>query len=115
MNNVYRKLCILGGEPLSQHNILSTLCIIEECKKVYPELEVYIWTGYTYEQLLEMYHSDVGNSILMEILDNITCLVDGPFELEHRDITLKMRGSTNQRIIDVQATLEKGEVVLLYE
>lgn len=111
LNNVYRKLCILGGEPLSIHNIDATKKIIDACKEVYPELEVYIWTGYTYEQLFQIYGAELGINTLMSILFNTTCLIDGPYVQELRDITLKMRGSKNQRLIDVPKSLELKRAV----
>ena len=76
-----------------------------EALKVYPHLKIYIWTGYTYEELRAR-----SNPHLNHILEMTYCLIDGPYIKEQRDITLKMRGSKNQRIIDVQQTLATGAV-----
>jgi anaerobic ribonucleoside-triphosphate reductase activating protein len=62
----------------------------------YPDIKIYLWTGYTYEELLKRAEEE---SVIEEILNNLTCLIDGPYIEEERDITLKMRGSKNQRII----------------
>lgn len=91
-NGIERSLCILGGEPLCPENAPLTELVINEVKKKLPDVKVYIWTGYIYENIAE--RADLAN-----ILQQTHCLVDGPFILEERDITLKMRGSRNQRII----------------
>lgn len=91
-NGIERSLCILGGEPLCPENAPLTELVINEVKKKLPNIKIYIWTGYIYENIAE--RADLAN-----ILQQTHCLVDGPFILEERDITLKMRGSRNQRII----------------
>lgn len=93
-NGVERSLCMMGGEPLCDENLEVTDLIISEVLKVYPDKEVYIWTGYTYEELLER-----NSELLNKILSKTYCLIDGRFIVEKRDITLSMRGSSNQRII----------------
>ena len=89
-----RTLCILGGEPLADENLQDVSLLIGWCKHEFPDLKVYLWTGYTIEELEER-----CDRTLVTILHNITCLIDGRFELEHRDTTLALRGSPNQRII----------------
>lgn len=101
-NGVKRSLSILGGEPLCPENIFLTYLIITEVRKELPDTKVYIWSGYTYEKLLEN-----SNPKVQQILELANVLIDGPFQQELRDITLHMRGSSNQRIID----LETGEVI----
>lgn len=93
-NGVMRTLCILGGEPLADENLQDVSLLIGWCKHEFPDLKVYLWTGYTIEELEER-----CDRTLVTILHNITCLIDGRFELEHRDTTLALRGSPNQRII----------------
>lgn len=90
-----------GGEPFSQLQLLS---LAEELKK--RGYHIMSYSGYTYEQLEEM---------CPEILEHLDILVDGRFELKKRNLTLKFRGSENQRIIDLNKTREKGEVVLWEE
>lgn len=90
-NGIQRNFSILGGEPMAQRNISNTLYILEQIKKHFPNIKTYVWTGYTIEELLSLYNK--------EILQNIDILIDGRFVLEERDITLKLRGSKNQRIL----------------
>ena len=94
-NNVMRSLSILGGEPLATENLAATLALVSWCKSMYPDLVIYIWTGYTIE---ELEHRDEWEAV-HAILKQITCLIDGRFEIDKRDTTLALRGSSNQRII----------------
>ena len=68
--------------------------LIGWCKLDYPDLKVYVWTGYTIEELEARDDADVNT-----ILHNITCLIDGRYEEDKRDLTLPLRGSSNQRVI----------------
>lgn len=90
-NNIQRNFSILGGEPLAQRNIENTLEILAKIKQKFPTTKTYVWTGYTLEELLSLYDKNIFN--------NIDTLIDGRFILEERDITLKLRGSRNQRIL----------------
>ena len=91
-NGVMRKLCILGGEPLHPMNVPMTEYLIKRCKEVFHNLEIYIWSGYDYKILKNRKECNY-------ILNTATCLIDGLFIEELRDITLPMRGSSNQNII----------------
>ena len=95
-NEITRNFSILGGEPLCEENIFLTTLVIQEVRKVYPNINIYLWTGYTYEDLIKR-----NDPHLTYILENINYLIDGPFILAERDITLKLRGSRNQRIIEM--------------
>lgn len=107
-NNVHRDFSILGGEPLCDENLFLTELVCKEVLKAQPDTKIYIWTGYTYESLCAR-----SNSRLDSILSMTYCLIDGPFIQEKRDITLKMRGSSNQRIIDVQHTRATGQICIM--
>ena len=96
-NNVQRNFCIMGGEPLHPDNLFLTNLVISEVKKKYPDIKIYVWTGYLYEDLLAK-----NEKLLQNILQSIDVLIDGPFIKEQRDITLAMRGSRNQRIINLK-------------
>ena len=74
-NGVMRTLSILGGEPLNEENIGDVLNLIGWCKLDYPDLKVYVWTGYTIEELEARDDADVR-----AVLKNITCLIDGRYE-----------------------------------
>lgn len=93
-NGINRTFCIMGGEPLCEENLFLTSLLIKEVKEKYPEQKIFIWTGYTYEELKAH-----DNPKINYILSMIDCLIDGPYMDELRDITLPMRGSSNQRVI----------------
>ena len=95
-NGIERSLAILGGEPLCDENIFLTLLVIQEVKKRVPNTKIYIWTGYYYEDLLK-----IPNSHLTAILSLTDVLVDGPYVESLRDITLPLRGSSNQSIVNL--------------
>ena len=90
-NNVLRNLSFLGGEPLCDENIKYTTDLAKSAKEKYPSIKIYCWTGNLLENIIKKYGK--------EILTNIDVLIDGPFLLNQRDITLKLRGSKNQRIL----------------
>lgn len=93
-NGIERNFSILGGEPLCDENIFLTHLVIQEVRKHYPNIKIFLWTGYYYEDLKKK-----NDSHLSYILSNINYLIDGPFIQEQRDITLKLRGSHNQHIL----------------
>jgi len=96
-NKYIDRVSILGGEPLTPENYDTVLFL---CKKL--DKKIWIYTGYTYETLYNR-----------EILDYIDVLVDGRYIDELRNLNLAFRGSSNQRIIDVKASLDSNKVVLL--
>ena len=102
-------LSILGGEPLEPENQPDVAGLIQHVRMMVPESTIWIWTGFTYENLM---HDRSCTEVLPYILRNIDVLVDGRYVEELADITLRFRGSSNQRIIDVPKTLESGEVCL---
>lgn len=92
--DIERSFCILGGEPLCGENLFLTTLLVKTIKEQKPNIKIYIWTGYTYEELIKS-----TSPHMKIILDNIDVLIDGPFIQEERDITLALRGSKNQRIL----------------
>lgn len=96
-NGIQRNFCVMGGEPLCKENAFLTSLVIKEVKERVPEAKIYIWSGYTYEELLQSNHPQVRSALEMADV-----LIDGPYIDIERDITLPMRGSRNQRIIDLQ-------------
>ena len=93
-----------GGEPMCQPEAFTVLA--EELKK--RNLNIMIYTGYTYEELLKLTETRPAVGKLLELTDY---LVDGRFILAQRDLTLPFRGSTNQRILDMKQTLAAGKPV----
>lgn len=92
-NNIKRNFSILGGEPFCEENITLTYLIIEHVRRTFPDITIYVWTGYTLEELKG--RDEITNSTLRLI----NVLIDGPFIKEQRDITLPLRGSKNQRVL----------------
>lgn len=93
-NGVQRNFAVMGGEPLHPNNLFLTNLVVSEVRKKYPDIKIYLWTGYLYKDLI-----DKSEKLLQNILNNVDVLIDGPFIQEQRDITLPMRGSKNQSII----------------
>lgn len=92
-NGLHRNLCIMGGEPLCPENQFLTNLIINSVKEKLPDTKIYLWTGYYLKDL------DFNNNRIEQILDKVDYIIDGPFEKDKRDITLFMRGSSNQHIL----------------
>ena len=86
----------MGGEPLCKENAFLTYLVVKEVRERFPDTKIYIWSGYTLEELLYNDYPHVSQT-----LDMADILIDGPFIESERDITLEMRGSRNQRIIDL--------------
>lgn len=103
-------LSLLGGEPMEPQNQRALLPFIRQFRVRYPHKTVWCYSGYTWEQLTgeSRAHCEVTDALL-QLLD---VLVDGPFVQDLHDITLRFRGSSNQRLIDVQKTLQSGTVTL---
>lgn len=89
---IHRSFGIQGGEPLCKENLFLTQLVIQEVRKHYPDIKIYLWTGYYLDEL------NKENPRINYILNNIDVLIDGPYIAEQRDITLHLRGSTNQTI-----------------
>ena len=90
-----------GGDPLYLGNRLELLELIKEIKEKFPTKTIWLYTGYLWEEIKNL-----------ELVSYLDVVVDGEFVYEQMDTSLKWKGSANQRVIDVQKTLEKGEVVL---
>ena len=104
--NYIRGISILGGEPFQSIPALVTL--LDMVKDKYPNKDVWVWSGYTFEQIKVM----IPPQLCENILKNIDVLIDGKYIDELKDFHLKYKGSSNQRVIDVKKTIEKNEVVL---
>lgn len=103
-------LSVLGGEPMEPENQESLVQVLRDIKSAYPDKSIWCWTGYLYEDLLE---GGKNNTIYThDLLSYIDVLVDGAFIEELKDIRLKFRGSSNQRIIDIKKSREQNSVVI---
>lgn len=97
-------ITILGGEPLEPENQNTVYTILSEFKQRHPDKTVWVYTGFTYEELIDKYDTFVIRGIL-KLTD---VLVDGPFIQEQKNIQLEYRGSSNQRLIDLKAMRKTG-------
>ena len=97
-------LSVLGGDPAHPKNWPTIKELIRRFKKAYPNKTVWLWTGYLIEDIFE------------DLIDSgIDVIVDGPFKEELKDLRLKYRGSSNQRVIDLKETIRTGDIILLEE
>ena len=107
-------LTLLGGEPLEYLNWQELLPFVKTVKEKYPKKTIWCYTGYRFEEdILSKFCAQWPD--MREFLSCIDVLVDGEFILARKDISLKFRGSDNQRIILVQESLRQGETVLWNE
>ena len=113
-----KRVSILGGEPLANENVHDVLTLVKEIKHQYPDKEIWLYSGFKFETIINLVTDDLNTerdyilNCRKEILNYIDILVDGRFEEDKKDLTLKFRGSSNQRVIDVKKSLEQNKVVL---
>lgn len=107
-------ISLLGGEPLHPNNISATADLILLFKSDFQNKDIWLWTGFTWEELMSLINGNDKEYAqkLNAILCNINVLIDGKFIEEQKDITLRWRGSSNQRVIDVQETIKRRKVIL---
>lgn len=108
LNKKYIKgLTLSGGDPLYYENRQEILSLVKELKEEYPNKNIWLYTGYTWDEIL-------NSPVMNEIIQYCDILVDGMFEKDKLDVNYPYAGSTNQRVIDIQATLQNPskEVVL---
>ena len=106
-------LTLLGGEPFEPENQRELVKLLKRMRAERPGKDVWCYTGYTLEQLQGTGHPHC--EVTQEMLSMIDVLVDGRFVEALKDVSLSFRGSSNQRIIDVQETLCRGEIVRYIE
>ena len=112
LNKPYIKgLSLLGGEPMEPENQKDLLPFLQKVKNLFPDKDIWLFTGFTYEELLS--DNCRGNCPqTLKILKLTDIMVDGRYDESLKNIALKFRGSENQRIIDVQKTLKNKSVIL---
>lgn len=107
----YRGITVLGGEPFEPENQPLLLDIVSRMRETNPNKDIWVYTGNTLEMLRT--NGDQHRTALTDIiLASIDVLVDGPFQEENHQLGLRFRGSTNQRLIDMPATLASGSIAL---
>lgn len=113
-----RRVSILGGEPLEACNLEDLIDLVRNIKEKFPEKKIWVYTGFTYEQLAspvidEFYESSFSR---MDFISMCDVLVDGRFQMAQQDIyhkQIRYAGSTNQRVIDIQESIKANKIVLL--
>lgn len=98
-------ITLSGGDPLHENNLQDVLNLVNKIRLLLPEKTIWLYTGYTFEQCVE-------NATRRQIISKCDVLVDGRYVDSQRDITLRWRGSSNQRVIDIKQSLLKGKIVL---
>ena len=119
--NYISGITLSGGDPLHENNLSEVLSLVKEIRNLFPNKKIWLYTGYTWEEIRnafgkskEWLQARWKDSAInrWEIISMCNVLVDGEYIDDQRDITLKWCGSSNQRVIDVQKSLEQGKVVL---
>ena len=106
-------LTLLGGEPFETQNQRAIAPFLKKVREQFPNKNIWCYTGYLFDEEL-LKDSRARCEVTDEMLGMIDVLVDGEFKQELKNITLRFRGSENQRIIDVKKSLQTGETVLYY-
>lgn len=126
-----KRISILGGEPLAEENLDNVLDLVNEIRLSCPQKSIWVYTGYKWERVFDdtldkMIENGIPGLSLAEeceetiketnkrrkIISMCDVLIDGRYINSQRDITLPWRGSANQRVIDIQKSIQKGEIVL---
>lgn len=113
-------ITLSGGDPLHDNNVFNVFNLIVEIKNEFPNKNIWIYTGYTWNQIFYPIVTDDLNlerdrifDCRKRVVEMCDVLVDGRYIDEQRDITLKWRGSRNQRVINVQETLKQGKIITI--
>ena len=114
-----QRVSILGGEPLHPKNVQNVLKIVDEIRVSYPTKNIWLYTGYTWEQIMYSIVTDDLNlerdciiKARKELVSKCDVLIDGRYVDKLRDVSLHWRGSSNQRVINVQETLKQNKIIL---
>lgn len=105
LNSQIKGVNVLGGEPMQQTVDTTLLNLLKRIKKE-TKKPIWMWSGYTFDQI-------ISDPKKLELLNQVDVLIDGKFQLENRNISLKYRGSANQRVIDVKQSLKENKIITL--
>ena len=105
-------ITLSGGDPLNDNNVIDVLNFVVKFKRKFPDKTIWLYTGYTWEQIRHPINMKDFNPYREKILYFCDVLVDGKYIDRLRDVTLKFCGSSNQRVIDVQKSLKENKTVL---
>ena len=101
-----------GGHPLENENLEDVYELIVEIRDRFPDKDIWLYTGYQFDRIINSPLRDINTTFRKRIVELCDIVVDGAYIEALKDITLKWRGSSNQRVIDVRRTLEQNEIVL---
>lgn len=107
-----KRVSILGGEPLADENVTEIWKLLILIKKYFPDKKIWIYTGYDFETEIKLGNWSYYNALRLNAIELCDILIDGRYVNELRNYKLKWRGSSNQRVIDVQESLKQDKVVL---
>lgn len=113
-NDFISGITILGGEPFEFINQEGILPLLEEVRKKFPNKSIWVYTGYLFDKNI-VQEMAKKNNVTKQLLEIVDVIVDGKFELDKKNLRLKFRGSSNQRIIDVKSSINSGKVILMEE
>lgn len=111
-NSYIDRVSILGGEPLCNENVPTIFKLIKTIKLHFPGKKIWCYTGYTWEQIFKCQLDDIYHIFRQDTVKMVDILVDGRYIDKLRDLTLAFRGSSNQRVIDVQKSLGNNSIIL---
>lgn len=118
------RISVLGGEPLAEQNLNEVLSLIKEIRISFPEKTIWLYTGFCWNDIMCSFAGLQADCVVLDkkdikawekrrkIISNVDVLVDGVYIDEQKDLTLKWRGSKNQRVIDVKQSLAQNKMVL---
>ncbi|MDD6302560.1 MAG: anaerobic ribonucleoside-triphosphate reductase activating protein [Bacillales bacterium] len=106
-------LTLLGGEPFELINQEGLISLLRKFKAMYPQKNIWAYSGYTLDKDILPKEGKVHGKVTEEMLSYIDVLVDGKFIEELKDISLRFRGSSNQRLIDLKKTIKEQKIILL--
>lgn len=104
-------ITLLGGEPMEPENQVALLPFLQRMRRDLPGKTIWCFSGYTWEQLTGAQPGRCRASVTDALLAQLDVMVDGPFLISQRDLMLRFRGSSNQRLLDVPASLAQGRPV----
>ena len=105
-------LSLLGGEPLEKQNQIGLLPLVKKVKEKFPNKDIWCYTGFDFEKDV-VENMSKNNDTTKELLKYIDVIVDGKFEEDKKDLKLKFRGSSNQRVLDVKQSLKEKKPVII--
>lgn len=119
-----RRISILGGEPLAEQNLDDVLSLVQQIRISFPEKTIWLYTGFCWNDIMCSFAGLQADCVVLDkkdieawekrrkIISNVDVLVDGEYIDEQKDLSLKFKGSKNQRVIDVKQSLAQNKVVL---